>query len=131
MIKKAQAVTQAQQKVEVALQDKQEAETLKAIAQIKAERAELDKKAVISAAEAKAKEIEIAGGLSEKDKILATIKADRDAKVAAAHRQCEDSSVVIVGGEGKDSKGGLNENLMNLMLLRATGVLPNEPTKQP
>lgn len=131
VIKKAQAVTQAQQKVEVALQDKQEAETLKAIAQIKAERAELDKKAVISAAEAKAKEIEIAGGLSEKDKILATIKADRDAKVAAALANVRTPSVVIVGAEGKDSKGGLNENLMNLMLLRATGVLPNEPTKQP
>ena len=84
VIQKAEAVTKAQQKVEVAQQDRQEAETLKMIAKIKAETAELNKKATISAAEAKAKEIEIGGGLSEKDRILAQIKADRDAKVAAA-----------------------------------------------
>ena len=121
VIRKAEAVTKAQQKVEVALQDKQEAETLKAIAQIKAERAELDKKAVISAAEAKAKEIEIAGGLSEKDRILATIKADRDAKVAAALAGIKTPSVVIVGGEGKS--GDMTGTLMNLLLLKSTGVL--------
>jgi len=124
VIRKAEAVTKAQQKVEVALQDKQEAETLKSIAQIKAERAELDKKAVISAAEAKAKEIEIAGGLSEKDRILATIKADRDAKVAAALSGVKTPSIVIVGGE--NGKGaGMTETLMNLMLLKSTGVLPD------
>ena len=121
VIKKAQAVTQAQQKVEVALQDKQEAETLKAIAQIKAERAELDKKAVISAAEAKAKEIEIAGGLSDRDRILATIKADRDAKVATALAGIKTPGVVIVGGEGKSSD--MTGTLMNLLLLKSTGVL--------
>lgn len=122
VIRKAEAVTKAQQKVEVALQDKQEAETLKAIAQIKAERAELDKKAVISAAEARAKEIEIAGGLSDKDRILATIKADRDAKVAAALAGIKTPSVVIVGGqEGKS--GDMTGILMNLLLLKSTGVL--------
>ena len=121
VIRKQQAVTQAQQKVEVALQDKQEAETLKAIAQIKAERAELDKKAVISAAEAKAKEIEIGGGLSEKEKILATIKADRDAKVAAALAGIKTPNVVIVGGQ--DGKSDMTGTLMNLLLLKSTGVL--------
>ncbi len=122
VIKKAQAVTQAQQKVEVALQDKQEAETLKSIAQIKAERAELDKKAVISAAEAKAKEIEIAGGLSDKDRILATIKADRDAKVAAALANVQTPKVILGGSDGKDSTG----SLLNLVLLKSMGVLPTE-----
>ena len=53
---------------------------------------------MISAAEAKAKEIEIAGGLSDKDRILATIKADRDAKVAAALAGIKTPGVVIVGG---------------------------------
>jgi uncharacterized membrane protein YqiK len=125
VIKKAQAVTQAQQKVEVALQDKQEAETLKMTAKIKAERAELDKKAVISAAEAKAKEIEIAGGLSDKDRVLAQIKADRDVKVAAALAGIQSPHVVMTGGESKDGRS-VNDNLMNLMLLKATGVLPAE-----
>ncbi len=125
VIKKTQAVTQAQQKVEVALQDKQEAETLKSIAQIKAERAELDKKAVISAAEAKAKEIEIAGGLSDKDRILAQIKADRDAKVATALANVQTPKVILGGSDGKDSTG----SLLNLVLLKSMGVLPTNEQK--
>ncbi len=129
VIRKAEAVTKAQQKVEVALQDKQEAETLKMIAKIKAETAELNKKATISAAEAKAKEIEIGGGLSEKDRILAQIKADRDAKVAAALATVKTPSIVIVGGE--NGKGaGMTDTLMNLMLLKSTGVLPETPNSK-
>jgi uncharacterized membrane protein YqiK len=127
VIKKQQAVTEAQQKVEVAGQARQEAETLKQIAALKAETAEIDKKATISAAEAKAKEIEIGGGLAEKDRILATIKADRDAKVAVALAGVKTPSVLIIGGENKDGKGaGLTETLMNLLLLKSTGVLPSE-----
>lgn len=123
VIQKTEAVTKAQQKVEVAQQDRQEAETLKMIAKIKAETAELNKKATISAAEAKAKEIEIGGGLSEKDRILAQIKADRDAKVAAALAGVRTPGVVIVGGE--NGKGaGMTDTLMNLMLLKSTGILP-------
>lgn len=130
VIQKQRAVTVAQQKVEVAGQERQEAETRKQIAQIEAETAELRKKATISAAEAKAKEIEIAGGLSERDRILAEIKAARDEKVAAALSTVKTPAVVIVGGNGNGEGGsanGLTENLMNLMLLRANGVLPNSP----
>jgi hypothetical protein len=128
VITKTQAVTAAEQKVEVAAKAQAEAETLKKIAQIKADTAEIDKKATISAAEAKQKEIELGGGLAEKDRILATIKADRDAKVAAALAGIKVPGVVIVGGDGKDGKGAsLTETLMNLLLLRATGVLPAEP----
>jgi hypothetical protein len=122
VINKAKAVTQAQQKVEVAEQERQEAETRKAIAAIKAETADLEKKATVLAAEARAKQIEIGGGLSERDKILAQIKADRDAKVAAALSTVKTPTVVIVGG--KDGQGGdLTSNLMNLMLLKSTGIL--------
>jgi MarR-like DNA-binding transcriptional regulator SgrR of sgrS sRNA len=122
IINKAKAVTQAQQKVEVAEQERQEAETRKAIAAIKAETADLEKKATVLAAEARAKQIEIGGGLSERDKVLAQIKADRDAKVAAALSTVKTPTVVIVGG--KDGQGGdLTSNLMNLMLLKSTGVL--------
>jgi uncharacterized cupredoxin-like copper-binding protein len=122
VINKAMAVTQAQQKVEVAEQERQEAETRKAIAAIKAETADLEKTATVLAAEARAKQIEIGGGLSERDKILAQIKADRDAKVAAALSTVKTPTVVIVGG--KDGQGGdLTSNLMNLMLLKSTGVL--------
>jgi hypothetical protein len=132
VIKKQQAVTEAQQKVEVAEQERKEAETRKAIAALKAETAEIDKKATIAAAEAKQKEIELGGGLSEKDKILATIKAERDAKVAEALAGIKTPSVVIVGGEGKEGKGAdLTTTLMNLLLLKSTGVLPaaEQPTQ--
>lgn len=126
-IDKARAVIAAKQKVEVAQQDKMEAETLRQIAEIKAETAELNKKATISAAEAKAKEIEIAGGLTEKDRVLAEIKADRDAKVAASLANIKVPGVVIVGGSGDGSSSeGMTDTLMNLLLLKSTGVI--DPT---
>jgi hypothetical protein len=132
VIAKQEAVTQALQKVEVASQEKSEATTRKEIAQLKAETAEIDKKATISAAEAKQKSIELAGDITEKDRVLATIKADRDAKVAAALAGVKTPGIVIVGGDANGKTGGgLNENLMNLMLLRATGVLPTEPIVTP
>jgi hypothetical protein len=128
VITKTQAVTAAEQRVEVAEKSRLETETLKKIAQLKADTAEIDKKATISAAEAKQKEIELGGGLSDKDRILATIHADRDAKVAAALAGVKTPSVVIVGGNGAGGKGGagLTETLMNLLLLKSTGVLPAE-----
>jgi len=131
-IDKKRAVIAASQKVEVAGQDKQEAETLRQIAEIKAQTAELNKKATISAAEAKAKEIEIAGGLTEKDRILAQIKADRDARVAESLAQIKVPAVVIVGGQQSEGQSnGMTDTLMNLLLLKSTGVIdltaPNAP----
>lgn len=124
-IQKDQAVIEAGMKVAVAEQARQEAETLKKIAHLKAETAEIDKKATISAAEAKQKEIELGGGLSEKEKVLATIRADRDAKVAAALADIKTPGIVIIGGTNKDGKSSdLTTTLMNLLLLKSTGVLP-------
>ena len=125
VIASEQAVIQAQQKVAVAAKAKAEAETLQEIARIEAATAELKKKATISAAEAKQKEIELGGGIADKDRILATIRAERDAKVAAALAGVRVPGVVIVGGNGEAGKGAsLTKTLMNLLLLRATGVLP-------
>lgn len=122
VIAKTQAVTQAQQRTEVAEQSRLEAVKLKEIADIKAQTAELDKKATISAAEAKQKSIELGGGISDKDRILAEIQANRDAKVAEALAGLKVPGVVIVGGDGKNG-GGLTENLLNMALLKSTGVL--------
>ena len=127
VINKTKAVTAAEQKTEVALQAKKEAETLKEIARIKAETAELEKKAAISVAEARQKSIELGGGISEEKRVLAEIAADRDAKVAAALAGLKVPSVVIVGGEGKS--GGLTENLLNMALLKSTGVLKDVESK--
>jgi len=133
-IDKQRAVVAALQKVEVAAQEKDEAETRRQIAEIKAKTAELDKAATISAAEAKAKQIEIAGGLTEKDRVLAEIKANRDAKVAASLSNIKVPGVVIVGGGGESgsSSAAMTDTLMNLLLLKSTGIIdPTKPTRVP
>lgn len=131
VIDKQRAVVAAQQKVEVAAQEKQEAETRRQIAGIQAKTAELKKKATISAAQAKQQEIEIAGGITEKDRVLAEIKAERDAKVAASLANVKVPGVVIIGGSanGKGASESMTDTLMNLLLLKSTGVI--DPTATP
>lgn len=122
IITKEQAVTQAKQKTEVAQQAQQEAEAKRKIAETDAATAELTKKAKISAAEAQQKAIELGGGITEKERVLAEIKAKRDAEVAAALAGLQVPSVVFSGG----SEGGnATTDLINLSLLRSLGILPN------
>jgi len=122
-IAKRQAVIAAEQRVEVALQLKTESETLRDIAGINAETAELDKKAVISSAEARQQEIEIGGGITEAQRVLAEIKADRDVKVAIALAKVKTPGVVMVGGGGSGGSGNVMENLINMWLLKSNGIL--------
>jgi hypothetical protein len=131
IVTKAQAVTAAEQRTEVANQLKKEAETLKSIASIKAETAELDKKATISAAEAKQKSIELGGGISEEKRVLAEIKAERDAKVAVALAGLKVPGIVIAGGAEGKGGNGLTENLINMTLLKSLGILKDEPAETP
>lgn len=129
-ITKRQRVVEAEQKVEVASQLREEAEQLRQIAEIKAQTAELDKAAVISAAEAKQQEIEIAGGLSEEKRILAEIQAKRDVDVAIALSKVASPGVVFSGGgDGASSGGGALSNLINLYLLKANGIIPEDLNK--
>lgn len=127
VITKAQAVTEALKKSEVAKQLQSEAQTLKETARISAETAELEKQATVSRAQARQKELELGGGISEEKKVLAQIAADRDVKVAEALSKVNVPQVFIAGGNqpGKAEAGGqaLTENLMNLMLLKSTGVI--------
>lgn len=124
---KTKAVTQASQKVEVAMKEKAEAETRKEIAGIDAERAELEKAAEISMAEGKQKTLEIGGGLSEEQKLLATLRKERDIGVAEALAQIRTPGVVISGGhEGaQGGEGALQSNLINMALLKSLGILDN------
>jgi hypothetical protein len=125
-IEKARAVTVAKQKVEVATQLQAETETYKKIAAIKAETAELDKRATIAAAEAQQKAIELGGGISEEKRVLAEISAKRDAEVAAALAKVSvPQTVVGGGGVGNGGEG----NLLNLALLKYMGVLKEPATK--
>lgn len=119
IITKAQAVTAAEQRTEVAGQLQKEAEMLKNIASIKAATAELDKKASISAAEARQKSIELGGGISEEKRVLAEIAAKRDAEVAAALAKVNVPSTVVGGG----GSGGSGGDLLNIVLLKSLGVI--------
>lgn len=123
VIAKDQAVTEAKRKVEVAGQLQQESEMLKKVAAIKADTAELDKAATISAAEAQQKTLELGGGISEEKRVLAQIAADRDAKVAAALAGVAVPTTVINGG----GAGG-ESNLLNLVLLKYMGVIKEPVT---
>ena len=118
-ITKRQAVTQAQQRVEVAQQAQREADTMKAIAKIKADTAELDKLATIAAAEAKQKQIELGGGITDKDRVLAEIEANARVGVARELAKVAVPSTVITTGE----KGGGLEALIQMTLLRTSGLV--------
>lgn len=131
VVTKTQAVTAAQQRTEVADQLKKEAETLKSIASIKADTAELDKKATISAAEAKQKTLQLGGGISEKERVTLEILAERDAKVAEQLSKLKVPGVVINGGGSDGKGGGLTENLINMTLLKSLGILKDEPASTP
>ena len=125
-IQKRQAVIEAKKRAEVAAHIKVETETLREIAAIEAQTAELKKDAVISAAEAKQQEIEIAGGLSEEKRILAEIQAKRDVEVAVALAKVQSPGVVFSGGS--DGGGGnALENLISLWLLKANGIIDSNP----
>jgi len=120
-IDKDRAVTEGERKVLVAKQSKLEAQTVQETAKIEAETAELRKQATISAAEAQQKAIELGGGISEEKRVLAEIGAKRDQMVAEALAKIGVPSTLIIGGGEKG--GTLTENLLNIALLKSTGVL--------
>lgn len=119
-VKKKQAVTEAQQKVEVAKQQQQETETMKAIAKIKVETATLEKQALIAAAEAKQKTIELGGGISEKERVLAEFRMNRDIGVAKELSRIAVPGIII--GGGKDGGGNVTQDLMQYSLMRNMGL---------
>lgn len=124
VITKEQAVTKAKQATEVAQQAQVEAEALRKIAEINAATAELAKKSKISQAEAQQKAIELGGGITEKERVLAEIKAGRDEKVAQALATLKVPNVVIGGGSGTTGgSDGITSNLINLKLLETLGIL--------
>lgn len=124
---KQKAVTEAQQKVEVAEQLKKETETQLEIAKIKVEIANSEKEAEIAAAEAKQKSLEIGGALSDEQKMLATLKAERDAKVAEALGKIQMPRLIINGGAGGEGgTGNLMDNLITMRLMDVMGILGEE-----
>jgi hypothetical protein len=123
IINKAEAVTAAQQRTEVAEQNRQETEKLREIAAIKVQTAELEKKASIARAEATQKSIELGGGISEKERVLAEYEMKARIGVADALAKTQAPGVLIAGGAGG---GDANGGLLSLMFLKSLGVLPSK-----
>jgi len=139
------AEIEAQKKVEVEKQAKLEAETKAekelSVSQIEFQRSEVElktadnkAKAIKMLAEAKEQEIQRAGMITEREKTLAEIEARMRVEMTNALKDVKVPSTLLVGGSGS-SGGGANmqNNLMNLMLLKATGVMPDasRPLVQP
>ncbi len=145
---KAQAVIEATKKVEVAQQEKLQAETVASqklavakidkeealtraskefeVAQIATKAAEQQALAIKTLAEAEKQKIAQAGAITEKERVLAQIAADRDAKVAEKLGQIRGPQIVFgSGGNGSGTGSGAADwqsGMWNLIMLRAAGI---------
>lgn len=131
-IAKQEAITKASQLAEVAEQNRLVALKAKEIAQIEAETAELAKRKVIAEAEARQKSLQLGGGISEKDRVLAEIESKTRIGVAE-HMSKRMVPRVVIGGMGVDEKGemtpiDLTTTLMNMRMIHASGLLDKQTT---
>ena len=68
-----------------------------------------------------------AGAITEKDKTLAMIKAERDVKIAITLASIKSPAVVMTGG-GEPGSGGqdtMMKSMINYRILQQAGILPN------
>ncbi len=143
---KAKLVIEAQQKVEVAERlkeeketkanmalsvakiEKEQAETIAnkelEVARIRVEAATKEAEAIIKLAEAEEKRIKLAGAITEKERVLAEIARDRDHLVATQLSKIKTPSVIIGSSAGDNGQGGVLGNLINLLVMQKTGILP-------
>ena len=120
------AETNSAKLVAVAVLTKQEAETKAAqelaVATLNRQAAEETAKQQIVLANARKDSLALGGAISERDRVLAEIAAERDVKVAEALAKVSVPSTIITGGS--DGKGtNVQENLINLTLLKSMGVI--------
>lgn len=131
---KEKAVVEAQQKVEVALQTKLEAETTaemalsvatiaKQEASVKFSKAEIDAKAITVLAQAERERIKLAGALTELEQAKIDAQVQMATEVAAGLAQIQVPSVMIMGGNGTGDGSDLMKNLINLKLMADSGIL--------
>lgn len=148
---KAQAVIEAQKRVELAeasarqaeeqkkqalveaARDKESgviaAEKLRDIAALNLEAEKLNAEAVKIAAAAEEERIAKAGAITEEKRILAEIERETKIGVAKALATVKVPSTYVAGGAGASGAGGdAGGNLMNLILLRAAGIIDNPKT---
>lgn len=113
---KKEAETIASQKVEVA---KLELEEAKLVAQAADEKA----KAIKILAAAEEEKIQKAGAITEQEKVLAQIAAQRDVDVAAKLALIQVPRTLLIGGNNGNGGQDLTDALINLRLMTATGIV--------
>lgn len=121
---KLEAETKASQKVEVA---KLELEEAKLLAQAADEKA----KAIKILAQAEEEKIQKAGAITEQERVLAQIHAQRDVDVASKLAMIQVPRTLLIGGGNSKGNGqDLTDALINLRLMTATGIVApiEEPT---
>jgi len=124
---KAVAETNATRELEVARLEKQKAETEAnrnlEVARLARQTAEEDAKAIITRANAEKERLVLAGAISERDRVLAEIAANRDVNVADKLSKIGVPQFVITAGSTEKGGSSLTDNLVNLRLLEASGLL--------
>lgn len=126
---KKEAETLANQALEVAKIKKMEAETLAeqqlAVAKLNAEAAVKEAEAIITLAKAQEDKIKLGGAITEKERVLAQIEADKQAKIAQYLSQTNVPSTVFVGGGqgGSDSYFG---QLLTYVLGQKAGIIKTD-----
>jgi regulator of protease activity HflC (stomatin/prohibitin superfamily) len=128
-IEKKAAETKANQEAAVA---KIAAEQQLRVAEFEAQAAAKKAEGILALAQAKAKEIDIAGAVKEHDRVLAEIARDRDIRVAEALSKIQVPSTIIQGGASqggeKSNSQNITEMMLNLTLLKSMGLV-KEPFK--
>ncbi len=119
---KLEAETQSRQLVEVAKLEL-DAET------IRAQSAEQQAIAIKALAAAEQERIKLAGAITERERVLATISADRDAKVAEKLAQVKVPSTMIIGGGNGSGSISIMEHLINMALLKNNGLIGNQQSR--
>lgn len=133
---KLAAEVKAKQEVTVAEQTKLAAEVKAkqelAVAELAAKSAEQKALAVKTLADAEKQRIAMAGAITEKEQVLATIAAEKDVKIASALANIQSPGMLVMGnGSGKDGKedgNALTQNLMSIWMLREMGIV--KPTQK-
>ena len=121
--------TNAARKLSVAQLTKQEAETVAhqelEVARLAKERAKEEAETQVLLASARQKSLQLGGALSEREQILAEIERDKCIGIAKELSKIAVPQFII--GAGGESGGNINDSLMNMLLLRQLGVLPEKP----
>lgn len=131
---KATAVIAAEQKAEVALQTKIEAETVaeqalsvaeiaKQEAQVKFETAAIDANAIIVLAKAEEEKIRLAGAITELEQMTIDAKVLMNEQMAKAIQEIKSPGVVMLGGANDGSDGGWTKTLVQLKMMKDIGFL--------